>query len=247
MRKIFWIFIFLLILSSISGCFECRQNQDDEGNETRVISQNFAEAKAKCADVLSNLQDGVFMYYLHSRQKMESVDADFLANEGFIREAYQCPESGVITAKFVEKHKKKFILSCSIHSERRPLKKNIALAKKLPELPHKKEETRVKPETQPVSRKVPVPSGEIVRTDFNGRQFPRSKAIVKSERIFIMGESDPFTGILYGAYKDGKRKYEYNYFRGLLHGEQVAWHKNGRLKFKQNWEYGKCKSWKMFK
>lgn len=54
-----------------------------------------------------------------------------------------------------------------------------------------------------------------------------SKTIQFEGRIYLLKSDDPFTGILYNNYANGKKEYEGEYEDGRPHGSLVYWYDNG--------------------
>ena len=59
------------------------------------------------------------------------------------------------------------------------------------------------------------------------------------ERIAYFGGS-PYTGKVFGLYKNGKKKLESHFKNGKINGSVRQWHENGQKMGERNWEDGNC-------
>ena len=57
-----------------------------------------------------------------------------------------------------------------------------------------------------------------------------SDTIMFSGKLYELNEDEPFDGIVYNAYENGKREYEGVYENGLPDGRLIYWFDNGMIK-----------------
>ena len=74
-----------------------------------------------------------------------------------------------------------------------------------------------------------------------------SKKQIRNGLVYIVNETQPYTGTFVAHYSNGQLKLEANFQSGKLYGLLKGWYKNGQLKseqkFKYDFSYGKLKEW----
>ena len=55
-----------------------------------------------------------------------------------------------------------------------------------------------------------------------------SKTIIFEGQLFELNSEDPFSGIIYNTYSNGKREYEGKYINGRPTGMLIYWYENGK-------------------
>lgn len=71
------------------------------------------------------------------------------------------------------------------------------------------------------------------------RTEPYSKREIKNGLICLIGENNPYTGILVSYYEGSQLEAIMTYRNGLLEGERVIYYRNGLIKSKETYRDGK--------
>ncbi len=75
------------------------------------------------------------------------------------------------------------------------------------------------------------------------KEVPKTQTRLKGNRLYLIGESEPFSGYVAGKSRDGYRSdlctYKKRYKEGLQHGKTHYWYPNGKLESVEPYENGK--------
>ena len=70
------------------------------------------------------------------------------------------------------------------------------------------------------------------------REASLSELVRRDDRMYLGGETEPFSGVMIGRYPSGALMSKSELVRGILHGVSEGWHTNGVLQVREHFQEG---------